>query len=447
MADNQPADEPAREHDWSSFIWPQLPSELAERIVGYMGRFYIVTTFRQVNKATAERFSGPQHTSIHLSEPVPPHAFAAHWLTPGATRGLTLERRKQLVRLVAASGVLPNLEVALQAAGFTGAACDLPALQLAWLQFGLSLDMYDKAALLSKAASSPTPDWAAKVEWLEAQCCRRSTHVAQCAARLPNDAEALARLTWLQGRGYPMDGHAVQAAANSGNTAALQYLLAEVEAVVARDTGTVVSFAAEAGQLAVLQALKVAGWPVHEYASCCAHEAAMGGHLPVLAWLQEELQERLLDENLFKAAAKSGSVELLVWLRQHGCPWDSKAYTAAAGSGCVAALEWLVEQGCPMEESGGHPYIQACCNGDLAMARCLQRLGVPWGPAGRVFVAAAESGSIPAPLPLLRWLLEEGCPVDSDALETLKEGWGLGRPGWADEVLILLQEHLDRRQP
>ncbi|KXZ49730.1 hypothetical protein GPECTOR_20g587 [Gonium pectorale] len=104
-------------HHWSFRVWPQLLPELAERIVHCLDRNDIAATFRRINKTTAEHFSGTLHTTIHLSEPVPPHAFAAHWLTPGATRGLTLARRRKLVRLVAASGVLPNLEVALQAVG------------------------------------------------------------------------------------------------------------------------------------------------------------------------------------------------------------------------------------------------------------------------------------------------------------------------------------------
>ncbi|KXZ46016.1 hypothetical protein GPECTOR_48g449 [Gonium pectorale] len=123
MAQQHPAEAPAREL-WSSRVWPQLLPELAERIVGCLSCNDVAAAFRQVNKATAEAFSGPQHTIVRLSEPVPPHAFAAHWLAPGATRGLNLVRRRKLVRLVAASGVLPNMEVMLQAAGFYGAAAE-----------------------------------------------------------------------------------------------------------------------------------------------------------------------------------------------------------------------------------------------------------------------------------------------------------------------------------
>ena len=60
-----------------------------------------------------------------------------------------------------------------------------------WLRFGPSLDWHMKENILSSAAGSHTPDWAAKVEWLEAQGCQRTLEATQRAAALP-DAEALA---------------------------------------------------------------------------------------------------------------------------------------------------------------------------------------------------------------------------------------------------------------
>ncbi|GLC52403.1 hypothetical protein PLESTB_000625400 [Pleodorina starrii] len=45
-----------------------------------------------------------------------------------------------------------------------------------------------------------------------------------------------------------------------------------------------------------------------------------------------------------------------------------------AESGCEEALEWLVERGCPFPLDGG-AYFKAAFNGDLAMPRCLHRLG------------------------------------------------------------------------
>ncbi|KXZ46088.1 hypothetical protein GPECTOR_47g364 [Gonium pectorale] len=554
-------EEPLPGH-WSFGVWPQLLPDLAERIVGCLDRNDIAATFRRVDKATAEHFSGPQHTTIHLSQPVPPHAFAVHWLAPGATRGLNLERRARLVELTAASGALSNLKVAVRAAGILptsppsdfeprfrafnrafeaaaragqlatcqwlwdskcltddgnvlkgavvaaaheghrhvcewllglgdplaniwkaieaaaggghaglmewllqreadlqaamgaqgrqgpptaaqfwgggGAAggCDLPTLQRFWWAYG-SPDRTTKCALLAAAASSPTPDWATKVEWLEAQGCPRTPKAAGKVIAMPNDAEALARLSWLLDRGYPIDEYTLLLAVRGGGTAAvLQYLLAVVPVGGFYAAHSTVAAAGD-GHLEALKALCAAGWPTD--VAQRAFQAALGGHVHVLAWLLEvDGAEAVgLNSHLFKAAAYSGCVELLAWLREHGCPWDCSAFSGVAGSGCEAALEWLVEQGCPMEDTG-EPYVMACRNGDLAMARCLRRLGVPWGPATRVFLRAAEGGFRPAPLPMLLWMLREGCPVDAQAAQRVMEQRPPEAHQEADKALRLL---------
>ncbi|KXZ44182.1 hypothetical protein GPECTOR_71g543 [Gonium pectorale] len=321
--------------------------------------------------------------------------------------------------------------------------CDLAALQRRFLQGGWGTRAPDtKRQALVNAAGSLTPDWAAKMEWLEAQGApRNDVCVAAEAAALPDDAGALARLTWLQGRGYTVDGRAAESAARAGNKAALHYLIGEVSVQHERPH-RYASVAALRGHQAVLQALVNGGWPVkeREVFRCLAR----GGHMSALAWLAGALgegtvAELLRDRRLFAAAAGSGSMELLAWLRERGCPWSKAAITQAAGSGCLAALELLVEQGCPLPVDGS-PYTAACRNGDLAALQGLRRLGVPWGPVGKVALEVLRgatydsncsndtdgSGDDPpndsddergwdsgdVPVPVLRCLLEEGCPMD-----------------------------------
>ncbi|KXZ45011.1 hypothetical protein GPECTOR_59g618 [Gonium pectorale] len=520
----------------SSRVWPQLLPELAEKIVGCLDPNE-VPSFRLVNKAAAAQFRAPYHTTYRLSQPVPPHAFAAHWLAPGATRGLTLQRRQQLLSLTAASGVVANLEVAVQAAGclltagvFEAAAeagqldscmwlrehgcptvsahetrsgilaaaafgghrhvcerlsgldatchffaaaeaargghvglmewllqrrseldaamhpqikkqclvagvahgCDLPTLQRLW-QGRDGLNEAAKTGALRAATSSPTPDWAAKVEWLEAQGCPRDSPW-QVAER----PDAVARLAWLRSRGFPLDTHCVNAAAARGNVAAVEYLLGEAGVRTASsDQRTVIGGAAGGGHLVVLQALHAAGWPIGTATNCAlaARLAASHGHLHVLAWLVETFGAEAvgMGPDLLEAAAESGSVELMAWLRERGCGWDADCYYGAIVSGCEEAVGWLVAQGCPVEESGAL-YVRPCQNGDLAMARRLRRLGVPWGPAGHIIFQTAGC----APLPMLRWLLEEGCPVGD--YKDARRAAGLRSSG-LEEVLELLEAH------
>ncbi|KXZ47939.1 hypothetical protein GPECTOR_31g301 [Gonium pectorale] len=485
----------------ASRVW--IP-DLVERIARHLPPNELPCTLRLVDKATAALFSGPHHTTVRLSQPVPHHAFAFVWGQPGATRPLTFTQRQQLLCLTAATGVAPNLELLLshpdnvlspaameaaasagqlatclrlhqagcpwgdalqEAAGaghqsacegllaagcpwswgavssaargghlaLTGAmarhfphrpgfvergeillgvvhGCDLAALQHFYGRWRalpssrLALDGYARLhfdeQLLPTAAGSPTPDWQAKVEWLEGVGCARSVAACSAAAACP---DAAARLAWLRGRGYPVDGGTAVRVCAAGDVAALRYLLAEG----VRPTEEAATEAAGGGHLAALQALHAAGCPVSPLDVACA--AAEGDHLAAVAWAVEAFGAAVtLGRKLFASAAKSGSVELMAWLRERGCPWDASAVVSAATAGSAPALEWLAERGCPMG-ADGQAFVAAARNGDLQTLACLRRLGCPWGPSGEVFGRSLKGG---CPLSVLRALAEAGCPVD-----------------------------------
>ncbi|PNH01680.1 Ankyrin repeat domain-containing protein [Tetrabaena socialis] len=250
-----------------------------------------------------------------------------------------------------------------------------------------------------------TEDWRAKVEWLEGQGYRRTAEACLEAVKQP---DWRGHLEWLQQRGYPLDGDVAVTAAEVGIVDVLDSGVA-----LGEDTAAYAAFkAGMEGHLAVLQALHARGLPVEEAAA----PAARRGQLPVMAWLAEALgASKVLTTQLFAAAAQSGSVELLAWLHDRGCPWDESVFENAADTGCEEQLEWLAERGCPMGE-GGEPYACAARTGELAILRCLQRLGCPLGPeSGGVFVRTIDS----------RWPLHNSC----DTLR-LQRGllWLLERP-------------------
>ncbi|KXZ44125.1 hypothetical protein GPECTOR_73g646 [Gonium pectorale] len=314
-----------------------------------------------------------------------------------------LQERRPHMRLIEKTAAEPDAQLLLLEGAAHG--CDLATLQRLWRASGALRSREEGCGgptLAAAAAGSPTPDWAAKVKWLEAQGCPRGS-AAQAAAACP---DAPARLAWLRGRGFPVNESTVVAAARSGNVAAVQYLLAEV-GVAPAGRSTAPAYAAQGGHLAALQALHAAGWGVG--ASHTSRTAAARGHLHVLAWLVGTFggEAVVLDAELLARAARSGSVELLAWLLERGCPWDGGAYKSAAESGCEAALEWLAARGCPMPFDRS-PYAAACANGDLAAVRCLRRLGVPWGFGWGVLSASAV---FEAPEPVLRLLLGEDDPA------------------------------------
>ncbi|KAG2447137.1 hypothetical protein HYH02_007883 [Chlamydomonas schloesseri] len=97
-----------------SRVW--LP-ELVERYARYLPPNEVALTLRLVSRATAAQFRGRHHTLVRLSEPCPPPEFTAHWGDVQPLRALSRERRRQLLQLTAAAGVVDNLRLLLDRHG------------------------------------------------------------------------------------------------------------------------------------------------------------------------------------------------------------------------------------------------------------------------------------------------------------------------------------------
>ncbi|PNH03314.1 Ankyrin repeat domain-containing protein [Tetrabaena socialis] len=326
--------------------------------------------------------------------------------------------------LLARTAVIQELNHVCRLLEAVAASCDLPTLQRLHHTYldsrGEELPGHVREQVLAAAASSPTADWRDKVEWLEGRGYPRSDLACEEAAARDDGRD---RLGWLQQRGYPISADVACEAAEHGNVGALEFLLAQGVQLSEGAAHNVAYGAAYGGHLAALKVLHAHGALVTHLAVTAAAEAAANGHLPVVMWLVETLGTAMeLKAGVYVDAARSGSWELQVWLHQHGCPWNASAFQSAAIAGSEEQLEWLVEHGCPMGDNG-QPYLRALENADLAVLRCLRRLGCPWGPAGRIFNSAVEACGRTAPgvcAPMLRkqqllaltWLVEQGCPVD-----------------------------------
>ena len=46
-------------------------------------------------------------------------------------------------------------------------------------------------------------------------------------------------------------------------------------------------------------------------------------------------------------AAECGHLHVLMWAREHGCPWDKSTCEYAVNGGQMAVLKWAKEHGCP----------------------------------------------------------------------------------------------------
>lgn len=154
-------------------------------------------------------------------------------------------------------------------------------------------------------------------------------------------------------------------------------------------------------------------------------------------------------------AADRGSLEVLKWAQENGCPWDSWIYARAASNGYLEILKWASANGHELDDicSG------AASNGHLEVLKWARENGCRWD---RTCAYAAGGGHFE----VLKWARENGCPWDywtcsmaacNGHLEILKWAWenGCECDSWAwvfaalncrFDVLEWLEERLTIRK-
>ncbi|KAG2495034.1 hypothetical protein HYH03_006966 [Edaphochlamys debaryana] len=323
------------------------------------------------------------------------------------------------------------------------------------------LDERTQGRLVAAAAGSPTPDWAAKVDWLLAspRCYPRGLAAMEEVARRPDGA---ARLQWLLGRGFPQpDPEVILIAAAVGNADVVRLLLrgggggggggagggagavgAAAAAALGGGGGGGVGGAGGPGG-----ALEPMGGGAAA-AAAGAEVAALGGHTQVLEAL-EEAGVALDPGALLLAAAEGGQLRAARWLAerlprgtaprdgapegqgqgQQGAGGEAERgggggrrgfrataahAAAAAGSACLELLQLVVDElGAPLT---GAAFARAAASASASTLPCLVwmlRQGCPPGCPSAVWQAAAEAGCPE----VLEWLrTEAGVPLPDDGL-------------------------------
>ncbi|EFJ45910.1 hypothetical protein VOLCADRAFT_93798 [Volvox carteri f. nagariensis] len=305
---------------------------------------------------------------------------------------------------------------------------DLAALQQVHqilLQYDDGDDVLLTVNTLPEALSSPTPDWRAKVEWLQAHGCRLSGDEYMDWRAIASRSDAVDRVELLlpafdQNEVVP---EILRDAAHAANLPLVRYL----RALRGMDwlpghTGDATEEAARVGNMTLLVEMVTLGWQLDDQAVMAA---AAGGQLHILEWLEGPEAAQAGSREAIQAAIdwgwehvggaiSSDSVEVMEWLlRQRDLPWSGREmFKAAAARGSPALLEWLAARGFSMGDDG-EPYVTAANHHDLVTLRCLRRLGWPWGPD--VFSQAVYDKNSGSTLEILQWLHAEGCPVDWEA--------------------------------
>ena len=162
--------------------------------------------------------------------------------------------------------------------------------------------------------------------------------------------------------------------------------------------------------------------------------AAKFGHMELVQWLVLEFagsnlhkalcEKQDLDSSIWIhmgngvmfEAAGSGNLELVQWLRAHGCDWCDHACGEAAEGGHLEVLKWLRANGCPWDEDA---CMAAVRGGHLEILKWLRTNGCPWD-SGTCYWDVRDGH-----VEVLRWARENGClwTADTRDLAAAKLGY------------------------
>ena len=168
-----------------------------------------------------------------------------------------------------------------------------------------------------------------------------------------------------------------------------------------------------------LEALK---WALHQEKNMdkCLYvlslNAASGGHLHVLEWLQAENGTSFyLDPQICVVAARAGKVEVLIWAVNNGCVWDRyNCCIAAIKRSKLKVLIWIKQQA-----RHSSPQLWYGNIGDLHLSVCAAQVGnidifqwlhlneCPWST--QTYSSAKSKGHTD----LLDWAMKNGCPYNA----------------------------------
>jgi hypothetical protein len=193
-------------------------------------------------------------------------------------------------------------------------------------------------------------------------------------------------------RGLPANDLVIRGAAESASLGKVQWLH---EIRRSSLPWSMVEWATRGGNLELLTWLTEHGCKFNKHD--CAAAAAAAGHEHVLCYLREQGCE--WDEETVAAAAECGHLSSVKWLLSVGCLFDAPSLCeSAARSGSIEMMVYARQQGCE---------LNATCmtaKGRLSMCQYLRSEGCAWD------TNAPKRAAFPGHADTLRWLHEQGCP-------------------------------------
>ena len=135
----------------------------------------------------------------------------------------------------------------------------------------------------------------------------------------------------------------------------------------------------------------------------CITQAVKNQNVENMNWIKERNSKngRPWNAITFAAAAKSGNIVIMEWLKRNEYPWNASTFATAAACGSIEVMEWLKRNKCLWNES---TFVAAAKRGDIEILEWCKRNKCPW--SNYMFSRAAKSCSIET----LEWLKRKGCP-------------------------------------
>ncbi len=364
-----------------------LPTALQLHVLSHLPPNKRALSGRFACRDAADALSDPQHCTASLSQPLPPHA--APWAQEAGqqhVRQLPFQHKFHLLCAAACSGSELNLEVAwalLEPSVFPELLQDEPAEDSPYPDPGVAAVRAGHPHLLG---------------WLLRRCPRLvQPEEVLAAAALHCDLSELQQV-WEALRDPSTNGNgnsSGSSSSGSGSVGGSRSRRVEL-------TQEVLSAAAESqtpDAVAKMEWLLAAGAD-----SCClrlstAMAAASSGHLGRLRWLRD--RGCPLGRHALSTALEQAGLPVVQWLVGEGvCElppragesedsrrrWDTLLHAAAKATDGVAKLQWLQEQGAPLLTGASTRLAQdlALLAVDAGRVEVVQYLLTAWGPAALV---------------------------------------------------------------
>jgi hypothetical protein len=160
-------------------------------------------------------------------------------------------------------------------------------------------------------------------------------------------------LNYLKKNKIESNSYVLKMAATTGNISIFKFILKYLEKKYYRiDTESLCNYAIMGGSLNMLKFLLKEGYRLDnlsfQYAASC-------DNIKILMYIfnicSVDLSMPWFNEDTCQAAADSGNLRNLIWLRKKNCPWDMRTTYSAVENEHYDVLKWAIENNCEVEQT------------------------------------------------------------------------------------------------